>query len=113
MRIIRYSTEFNEFFDTLPAQVKEKTKYALQIIMDMKVISSKLAKKLIGTDFYELRISMQDEWRIIMATIDNESLIECNIVMLLNGFKKKSTKDYRREINKAKSIFIKELKNEI
>lgn len=113
MRTIRYSKEFNEFFDTLPDQVKEKTKYALQVIMDMKIISSKLAKKLIGTDFYELRISMQDEWRIVMLPMDNESLIECSTIMLLNGFKKKSTKDYRREINKAKSIFTKELRNGI
>lgn len=104
MRTIIHSKEFDDFFDSLPIQVQDKILYALNIVIEMKIISSKLVKKLIGTKFYELRISMQDEWRIIMFPIDNDSFIECCSVLMLNGFKKKSTKDYRKEIRKAQKI---------
>lgn len=112
MRKVIHSKEFDDFFDTLPKQVREKILFAQNIIIEMKVVSSKLVKKLIGTDFYELRIPMQDEWRIIISAMDNDSFIECSSVLMLNGFKKKSTKDYRKQINKAQRI-IKEYKNEI
>ena len=47
---------------------------------------------------------MRNEWRVILLTIDSESFIECESVLLLNGFIKKSTKDYRKEIMKAQKI---------
>ena len=105
-RIIR-SDEFDTFYNTLPQEVQEKVKYALyalHAISEIKVVNSKLVKKLTGTDFYELRISMRNEWRVILLTIDSESFIECESVLLLNGFIKKSTKDYRKEIMKAQKI---------
>lgn len=45
-------------------------------------------KKLTNTDFYELRVSVDNEVRVIF----------------LNGFIKKSTKDYEKEIIKAINI---------
>ncbi len=104
MRTIIRSDEFDTFYNTLPQEVQEKVKYALHAISEIKVVNSKLVKKLTGTDFYELRISMRNEWRVILLTIDSESFIECESVLLLNGFIKKSTKDYRKEIMKAQKI---------
>ena len=34
----------------------------------------------------------------------NDNIIECEQIILLNGFVKKSTKDYKKEINKARQI---------
>lgn len=56
------------------------------------------------TDFYELRISVGNEYRVILFTIDHENLIEATQILLLNGFIKKSTKDYKKEIDKALQI---------
>ena len=102
-RVIR-SREFDAFFERLPSDVQEKMLYALTVISDIKVVSTKLVKKLAGTEFYELRISMKNEYRVILLAIDSDSFIESGQVLLLNGFVKKSTKDYRKEVDKARRI---------
>lgn len=84
--------------------IQNKVKYAMNIIADVKVINTKLVKKLIDTDFYELRISVGNEYRVILFTIDHENFIEAEQIILLNGFIKKSTKDYKKEIRKAEQI---------
>ncbi|MBO5810289.1 MAG: type II toxin-antitoxin system RelE/ParE family toxin [Bacteroidales bacterium] len=104
MRTIYRSMEFDLFYNSLSNKIQNKIDYALNIISEIKIINSKLAKKLKNTNLYELRISIENEYRILLFTIDNESLIECNEIILLNGFIKKSTKDYKKEIHKAQQI---------
>ncbi len=108
MRTIIRTQEFDQFYKTLRGNVKTKIEYALNIISEIRVVNTKLAKKLIDTEFYELRISVGNEYRIILFTIDHENLIEATQILLLNGFMKKSTKDYKKEIEKARTI-LKEL----
>lgn len=98
------STEFDEFYNSLPQSVQSKVKYAMNILAEIKVVNTKLVKKLVDTDFYELRISVGNEYRVILFTIDHENLIEATQILLLNGFIKKSTKDYKKEIDKALQI---------
>ena len=104
MRTVIRSTEFDEFYNSLPANVQNKVKYAMNIIAEVKVVNIKLVKKLIDTNFYELRISVGNEYRVILFTIDHENFIEAQQILLLNGFMKKSTKDYKKEIQKAELI---------
>lgn len=104
MRKLIRSNEFDEFYDSLPTNVQSKVKYALNIVAEIKVVSTKLVKKLVETDFYELRVKMNNEYRVILLTIDHDNFIEACQVLLLNGFIKKSTKDYKTEISKAKQI---------
>ena len=104
MRTMIRSVEFDDFYNSLPANVQNKVKYAMNIIAEVKVINSKLVKKLVDTDFYELRISVGNEYRVILFTIDHENLIESEQILLLNGFFKKSTKDYKKEILRAEQI---------
>lgn len=98
------STEFDEFYNSLPANVQNKVKYAMNVIAEIKVVNTKLIKKLVGADFYELRISVGNEYRVILFTIDHENFIEAEQILLLNGFMKKSSKDYKKEIEKAEQI---------
>ena len=86
MRTMIRSKEFDEFYSTLPANVQNKVKYAMNIIADVKVVNTKLVKKLIDSDFYELRISVGNEYRVILFTIDHENFIEAEQILLLNGF---------------------------
>lgn len=88
----------------MPANVRNKVKYAMNIIAGVKVITTKLVKKLVDMDFYELRISVGNEYRVILFAIDHENFIEAEQILLLNGFMKKSTKDYKKEIQKAEQI---------
>ncbi len=104
MRALMRSAEFDEFYNSLPENVQNKVKYALNIIAEVKVVNTKLVKKLVETDFYELRISVGNEYRVILFTIDQESFVEAEQILLLNGFMKKSTKDYKKELQKAQRI---------
>ena len=76
----------------------------MNIIAEIKVVNTKLVKKLVDSDFYELRISVANEYRVILFTIDQDNFIEAEQILLLNGFMKKSTKDYKKEIQKAIQI---------
>lgn len=104
MRTMIRSREFDEFYDLLPQNVQRKVQYAINILAEIKVINTKLVKKLVDTDFYELRISVGNEYRVILFTVDHENLIEAEHILLLNGFIKKSTKDYKKEIERAQNI---------
>lgn len=104
MRNLIKSIEFDEFYSSLPANVQNKVQYAMNVLAEIRVVNTKLVKKLIDTDFYELRISIGNEYRVILFTIDHENFIEAKEILLLNGFIKKSTKDYKKEIEKAKQI---------
>lgn len=104
MRQMITTNEFQEFYNSLSLRVQNKIDSAIQILSERKVISSKLVKKLVSTEFYELRISVGNEYRVILFTIDNDSFIEAEQVLLLNGFLKKSNKDYKKAIQKALNI---------
>lgn len=104
MRTIIRTPEFDTFYQSLPASVQNKVKYAMNVMAEIKVVNTKLVKKLVDTDFYELRISVGNEYRVILFTIDHENFIEAEQIVLLNGFMKKSTKDYKTEIKTAQKI---------
>lgn len=108
MRTLRRSSAFDEFYCSVGEKVREKIDYALTIIAQIKVVNTKFVKKLEGTEFYEMRVSFGSEYRVILFTIDDDSFIESNEILLLNGFIKKSTKDYKTQIRLAAQI-IKEL----
>ena len=104
MRTLRRTNEFDEFYNSVGQKVQEKIDYALSLMSQIKVVSTKFVKKLEGTDYYEMRISVGNEYRVILFTIDSESFIEADEVLLLNGFMKKSTKDYKAQIQIAENI---------
>jgi phage-related protein len=104
MRKVIFSSEFNEFFTAQPAKVQAKLDHAIHVVRELRVISTKLVKKLIDTEFYELRVSMNNEYRVIIFAVGHSNIMETDTVVLLNGFIKKSTKDYKKQINTAKKI---------
>jgi hypothetical protein len=62
-------------------------------------------KKLVGTDLYEMRVSVGfNEYRSILFAIDHKNIIQAKKIVLLNGFLKKSSKDYDKQIKKAINI---------
>lgn len=108
MRTLKRTNEFDEFYNSVGTKVQEKIDYALTLISQMKVVSTKFVKKLEGTEFYEMRIFVGNEYRVILFTMDNDNFIEADDILLLNGFMKKSTKDYKAQIQIAEKI-LKEL----
>ena len=55
-----------------------------------------------------MRVSIgTNEYRSVLFAIDHDNIIESTRIILLNAFVKKSTKDYKREIDKAENILNK------
>ena len=104
MRTMIKNSAFEEFYETLSDKVQEKVDYVSNILIQNKVVSTKFVKKLENTEYYEMRISVGNEYRVILFTIDHPNLIEATQVLLLNGFLKKSTKDYKKQIEIADKI---------
>lgn len=98
------SPEFVEFEQAATPRTKEKLRYAISVLETLYPIPTKFVKKLTGTDFYELRISVDNEVRVIIFAVDNDNINLATNIILLNGFVKKSTKDYDKEIKKAINI---------
>lgn len=103
-RELMLSPEYSEFEQGLSAKARQKLLYAISILETVNPIPQKFVKNLVNTDFYELRISVDNELRVILFAVDNDNINLASSVILLNGFVKKSTKDYDREIKRAINI---------
>ena len=97
-RIIYRTTAFDSFYNSLNNRAKKKVDYVLEHIRTEKNVSTKFVKNLTNTDFYEMRISVDNEYRIILFAIDDDNFINANEIVLLNGFVKKSTANYEKQI---------------
>ncbi len=52
-----------------------------------------------------MRVSIgTNEYRTVLFAMDNSNFIEATKIILLNGFLKKSEKDYRKQIDIARKI---------
>lgn len=98
------SPAYLEFEQMAGARVREKLHYAIDILQHVSPLPTKFVKKLTSTDFYELRISVGNEIRVILFAVDDTNINLSRRVVLLNGFVKKSTKDYNREVARAINI---------
>ncbi|OQB30271.1 MAG: hypothetical protein BWY08_01281 [Bacteroidetes bacterium ADurb.Bin174] len=105
MREIFKTHEFETFLSELDDRTRTKFDYAIEIVMTIKVIPTKFVKKLTGSKFYELRVSVGfNEYRTITFSIDAQNIIEATRIILINGFLKKSEKDYKKQIQEASNI---------
>lgn len=109
-REIIYTEEYITFAKDLPKRAQEKLLYATVILESSLPIPTKFVKKLTGTDFYELRISVDNEIRVILFSFDNKNINLATTILFLNGFVKKGTKDYEKEIEKAYNILDRKIR---
>lgn len=54
------SPEYIEFVQTSNKRTQEKLLYAISILETLNPVPTKFVKKLVGTDFYELRVSVDN-----------------------------------------------------
>ena len=67
-------------------------------------LSQKFVKKIISSDLYELRVSTDNEIRILLFAASNDNINLATEIIALNGFVKKSNKDYEKQIRKEYNI---------
>ena len=95
--IIFYDNHFIEFFQKHDGKVKEKIKYVLELIKHVEKVPEKFLKHLSGTNgLYEIRIEYQSNIYRIFCCFDKGKL-----VVLFNGFQKKTQKTPQIELDKA------------
>ncbi len=104
MREILITPECLDFIDSQNERTSTKFFQLIEVIEEVKIMHSNFIKKLINTDFYELRIKAGNEVRVIIFAIDHSNFAECTKAVCLNGFHKKSTKDYKKAIKQAEKL---------
>jgi len=104
MREMLITTECLEFIDNQNERVSIKFYQLIEVIEEVKIVHSSFVKRLINTDFYELRIKAGNEIRVIIFAVDHSNFSECTKAICLNGFHKKSTKDYKKAIKQAEKL---------
>ena len=95
--IIAYKTYFEDFLVKQPIKVQDKIFKILEVIETLERIPKNYLKQISGTNgLYETRIQLgTDIWRVF-CFFDKGKL-----VILLNGFQKKTQKTPKKEIEKA------------
>ena len=107
--LVFYKNYFSEFFDKLPVKVQNKIDQVLYMVTVLERIPLKFFQHLNGTEgLYEIRIEFSSNIYRIFCCFDDG-----NLVVLFNGFQKKSQKTPNKEIEKAlrlKAEYFKEKK---
>ncbi len=95
-----YGTEFWDFYYKQRPEVQDKIDWIIGLVRTLRMIPEKFFKHLEGSDgLFEIRIKAGSDIFRIICFFD-----EGNLIILLNGFQKKSVKTPRREIEKAKRL---------
>lgn len=99
-QIIYFKKYYFDFFDKQSEKVKDKIDYVLFLITVVDRIPKKFFQHLEGTNgLYEIRVEYQGNIFRIFCCFD-----EGNLVVLFNGFQKKSQKTPKSELDKAVKI---------
>lgn len=101
--IIFYENHFIEFYQAQNEKVKLKIQYVLELIKQVDRVPEKFLKHLSGTEgLYEIRIEVKSDIYRIFCCFD-----EGKLVVLFNGFQKKSQKTPKEELDRAKRLMKK------
>ncbi|WP_343695764.1 type II toxin-antitoxin system RelE/ParE family toxin [Flavobacterium sp.] len=105
--VIFFKNYFNEFFVKQKEKVQQKIVWTIDLIEDLDRIPETYLKYIENTDgLYEIRIQQGNDIFRIFCFFD-----EGKLVVLANGFQKKTQKTPKKEIKKALKI-KKEYENE-
>jgi len=101
--IIFYENHFVRFYQEQDEKAKSKIQYVLELIKQVDRVPEKFLKHLSGTDgLYEIRVEYQSNIYRIFCCFD-----EGKLVVLFNGFQKKSQKTPKNELEKASELMKK------
>ena len=106
-QVVAYKNYFLDFYEGLNDNVQRKIEWTLNLIRVTPQIPEKYFKHLEGTKgLYEIRVEVSSNIYRIFAFFDKG-----NLVVLGNGFQKKSQKTPKQEIERALKI-MEEYQNE-
>lgn len=99
-KVIAYKHYFEEFLKRQPDKVQDKIFKIIEAIETLERVPAQYLKYLEGTDgLYEARVKLGSNiWRVFCFFDDGR------LVILLNGFQKKTQKTPKNEITKAEKL---------
>ena len=98
--IYYYKDYYLDFFDSLKPDVKRKFNWTLKLIATISRVPVKYFKHMKGTTgLFEIRVEVGSDIYRVFSFFDEERLI-----ILLNGFQKKSQKTPKNEIELAEKL---------
>ncbi|MDX9919388.1 MAG: type II toxin-antitoxin system RelE/ParE family toxin [Paludibacter sp.] len=98
--IIFYQNHFIDFYKELNPKVKEKVKYVLELIKQVERVPEKFLAPMTGYEgLFKIRIEYQSNIFRVFCCFDQGQLI-----VLFNGFQKKSQKTPKTEIERAMKL---------
>ena len=96
-QIIFHEHYFHDFYLEQTEKVQEKIEYIFKILRTVQNVTKKFLDHLTGTDgLYEIRIEFESNIYRIFCCFDKG-----NLVILFNGFQKKSQKTPKKQIDLA------------
>jgi len=100
--VIAYKNYFEDFLIKQTKKVQDKIFKVIEIIETYERVPSQYLKVITGTEgLYEARVKLaSDIWRVFCF------FDEGKLVILLNGFQKKTQKTPKKEIEKATKLMI-------
>jgi phage-related protein len=98
--IFIYGDSFWTFYNARSKKVQDKIDWVIDLVRTVGMVPEKFLKHLEGTDgLYEIRVKVGSDIYRILCFFD-----EGQLIILLNGFVKKSLKTPRQEIERAKQL---------
>jgi phage-related protein len=98
--IYYYKNYYLDFFNSLKIEVRRKFNWTLKLIATIERIPVKYFKHIEDSDgIYEIRVEVGSDIYRVFSFFDKGKLI-----ILINGFQKKSQKTPKNEIEKAERI---------
>ena len=102
-QVVVFEEHFKEFRKTLDRETLKKLYQVLTLIMTVKVVPVKFLKAVEGRmGLFEIRIEHSRSIYRVFCCFDDE-----NLVILFNGFQKKTQKTPKEQLDKAEALMKK------
>jgi len=99
-KIVYYENHYLNFFETLKPEVRKKFNWTLQLISTVDRVPEKYFRHLTNSSgIYEIRVEYSSNIYRVFCFFDKG-----NLIVLTNGFQKKTQKTPKQEIEKALQI---------
>jgi len=99
-KIFYYKSYYLDFFDNLQIDVRQKFNWTLGLIATLDKVPAKFFRHIESSDgLYEIRVEYEGNIFRVFCFFDKG-----NLIILLNGFQKKSEKAPKNEIELAKRL---------
>ena len=94
--VIFFGDQYWDFYKKQSLKVKQKINWTIGLLQYLEIIPEKYLKHIEETDLYEIRVSFGNNIFRIFCFFDKNKL-----VIILNGFQKKTQKTPKTEIDRA------------